>query len=90
MTDKDYFEGFDETKYEEEAKERWGQSAAYAQSQRNWGSYSKEQKDAIKAEGADLMVRMVGTDPNGLGSTICRMAFWSASGGQDDVDADAT
>ncbi|HEX6304046.1 MAG TPA: MerR family transcriptional regulator [Anaerolineales bacterium] len=64
MTAKDYFEGFDETQYEEEARQRWGNTPQYAQSQKKWASYSKEQKDAIKVEGGRLTIRMVSDDPN--------------------------
>ena len=63
MTEKEYFKGFDETQYEEEVKELWGDMPQYAESQRKWSSYSKEQKDAIKAEGGEIAVRMVSTDP---------------------------
>jgi DNA-binding transcriptional MerR regulator len=64
MTEKEYFEGFDETRYEDEVKERWGSTPQYAESQRKWSSYSKEQKEAIKAEGGGISVRMVSTDPD--------------------------
>ena len=64
MNDKDYFEGFDEAKYNEEAEERWGDTPSYQESQKRWGSYSQDQKDAIKEEGAEITKRMVGTDPN--------------------------
>jgi DNA-binding transcriptional MerR regulator len=64
MNDKDYFEGFDETQYEEEARQRWGNTPQYAESQRKWGSYSKEQKDAIKVEGGEITRRMVSLDPS--------------------------
>jgi DNA-binding transcriptional MerR regulator len=64
MTPEEYFEGFDETQYEDEARERWGDTPQYAESQRKWSSYSKEQKEAIKDEGGLLTVRMVGEDPN--------------------------
>jgi DNA-binding transcriptional MerR regulator len=63
MNAKDYFEGFDETRYQEETKERWGHTPQYAQSQARWASYSKDQKEAIKAEGGRLTLRMVGQDP---------------------------
>ena len=66
MTAKGYFEGFDETQYEEEVRERWGKSPQYAESQKKWSSYSKDQKDAIKAEGGRLTVRMVSEDPSVL------------------------
>lgn len=54
MTEKEYFEGFDETRYEDEVKERWGSTPQHAESQRKWSGYSKEQKDAIKAEGGEI------------------------------------
>ena len=64
MSAEEYFEGFDETQYEAETEQRWGDTPQYAESQRNWAGYSKEQKDSIKAEGGRLAVRMVGEDPN--------------------------
>jgi len=63
MSDNDYFEGFDESQYEEEAKQRWGHTSQWAESQKKWASYSKEQKEAIKVEGGDITKRMVGEDP---------------------------
>ncbi|MFC2028679.1 MerR family transcriptional regulator [Chloroflexota bacterium] len=59
MTDKEYFEGFDQSKYEDEVKERWGDSPQYIESQRKWKSYSKEQKDAIMKAGSKITLRMV-------------------------------
>jgi DNA-binding transcriptional MerR regulator len=64
MTEKEYFEGFDETQYEDEVKERWGNTTQYAESQRKWSSYTKDQKDAIKAEGGEITLRMVSSDPD--------------------------
>jgi DNA-binding transcriptional MerR regulator len=64
MSAEEYFNGFDETQYEAETKELWGDTPQYAESQRKWGGYSKEQKDAIKDEGGRLAVRMVGEGPN--------------------------
>jgi DNA-binding transcriptional MerR regulator len=64
MTAKDYFEGFDETRYEEEVKERWGDTPQYTESQKKWASYSKEEREAIKAEVGRISMRMVGEDPN--------------------------
>lgn len=63
MTAKDYFEGFDEARYEGEARQRWGNTPQYAESRQKWATYSKEQKDAIKAEGGRLTIRMVSEDP---------------------------
>ncbi len=62
MENKDYFEGFDETKYEEEVKERWGDSPRYAESQKKWKIYSKEEKEKIKALGGKITLAMVGKD----------------------------
>jgi DNA-binding transcriptional MerR regulator len=64
MSANDYFEGFDETKYKGEARERWGGTAQFAESQVKWASYTKEQKEAIKAEGGEITNRMVARDPN--------------------------
>jgi DNA-binding transcriptional MerR regulator len=63
MKENDYFEGFDETHYEEEVRERWGGTPQYEQSQKKWASYSKEQKEAIKADGGRITMRMVSQDP---------------------------
>ena len=60
MSAKDYFEGFDESQYEEETRQRWGHTPQYAKSQRKWGSYSKDQKNAIKVEGGQITMRMAG------------------------------
>lgn len=63
MAAKEYFEGFDESQYEQEAEERWGHTNQYAESQKKWSSYTREHKEAIKAEGEDLTLRMVSKDP---------------------------
>jgi DNA-binding transcriptional MerR regulator len=64
MIAEEFFAGFDEAQYQEEAKERWGSTAKYAESQKKWASYSKVQKEAIKANGNRLIRQMVGEDPN--------------------------
>ncbi len=64
MKEQALFEGFDESKYEEEARQRWGHTPQYKESQRKWASYSKEQKQEIKEEGGQFALRMVTTDPN--------------------------
>jgi DNA-binding transcriptional MerR regulator len=63
MTARNYFEGFDENQYEDETRERWGNTPQFVESQKKWASYSKDQKDAIKAEGRRLAQRMVGQNP---------------------------
>jgi DNA-binding transcriptional MerR regulator len=66
MSDQEYFEGFDETRYEEEVTERWGNTPQYKESQRKWSSYSKEQKEEIKREGGQIATRMVTDNPEAL------------------------
>lgn len=63
MNDKEYFEGFDESKYQAEAEERWGRTPQYAQSMKRWKSFSEAQKTAIKEKGGEITRRMVGDDP---------------------------
>ena len=63
MSEKELFDGFDETQYEEEVKRRWGSTPQYAESQKKWASFSSEQKQLIKDEGGRLAVRMVTTNP---------------------------
>jgi DNA-binding transcriptional MerR regulator len=64
MKENELFEGFDETKYEEEARQRWGHTLQYKESQRRWASYSKEQKQEIKQEGSHFAERIVTANPN--------------------------
>ena len=64
MTNKEIFKGFDEKKYADEARERWGNSPKFTQSQKRWAGFSKEEKESIKAEGGEITRRMVGTDPD--------------------------
>ena len=61
MSAKDYFEGFDESQYEEETRQRWGHTPQYAESQKKWASYTRDQKEAIKVEGGQITRRMVGS-----------------------------
>ncbi len=64
MTAEEYFTGFDASHYEEEVQDRWGDTRQYAESQKNWASYSKGEKEAIKAEGERLTIAMVSEDPH--------------------------
>lgn len=64
MTAGDYFNGFDQTQYEDEVKARWGDTPQYTESQKKWASYSDKEKEAIKAEGGRITIAMVGDDPN--------------------------
>jgi DNA-binding transcriptional MerR regulator len=47
MTANESFDGFDHTEYKEEVEQRWGK-AAYADSDRWWGSKSPEEKRAFQ------------------------------------------
>ena len=64
MPENEYFEGFDETQYEEETRNRWGHTSQYKESQRKWSSYSKDQQEEIKKEGGRITVRMVAENPD--------------------------
>jgi MerR family transcriptional regulator, thiopeptide resistance regulator len=48
------FDGFDHERYEEEARERWGDTDAYAESARRSARYGEEQWQAIKAESEEI------------------------------------
>jgi DNA-binding transcriptional MerR regulator len=57
MKNNDMFDGFDDSKLEEykkEAKERWGHTEAYKESERRTSKYTKEDWDRIKAEVEDM------------------------------------
>jgi hypothetical protein len=64
MIEKDHFAEFDESKYAEEVRQRWGKIRKYAESQKKWAGYSSEQKQAIKSEGDRLITLVVSEDPN--------------------------
>ena len=64
MSEKEYFEGFDETRHEDETRELWGQTPQYTESQRKWSSYTKSQKEEIKVEGEEIAERMVTKNPD--------------------------
>jgi DNA-binding transcriptional MerR regulator len=64
MVDEAYFDGFDESQYEEEVRQRWGDTPKYAESKAKWSSYSAVQKQAIKEQGGRLTVRMVSEEPD--------------------------
>lgn len=63
MAEKEYFSGFNETKYQEEARERWGDTPQFQESQRKWSSYSEVEKTRIKELGGDITRRMVSENP---------------------------
>jgi DNA-binding transcriptional MerR regulator len=56
------FAGFDEEKqkeYEKEAEQRWGNTPAWAESQRRWKGYTAAQKEQIFAKGNEIHQRIV-------------------------------
>ena len=60
LTPEERFEVFgehDPAQYEAEVSERWGETEAYAQSERRTAAYTKEDWLRIKAEGEDVEVR---------------------------------
>jgi MerR family transcriptional regulator, thiopeptide resistance regulator len=70
MKDQDLFEGFSEEKqkeYEVEAERRWGDTHV-KESQKRWGSYSAEKKQAIKEEGKAVYLDLVAAIPLGPSS----------------------
>jgi DNA-binding transcriptional MerR regulator len=64
MTEKQYFEGFDETRYEDEVRELWGDTPMYEQSRQKWSSYSASKREEIKAEGESIFRRLVTENPD--------------------------
>lgn len=66
MSKEDMFDGFDHSKYEEEARQRWGQSKEYQESAARAKKYTKADWDAIKAEGGEIysgLASVMGRDP---------------------------
>jgi len=61
MTKEEMFEvfgDFDPAKYEDEVRERWGNTEAYKESARRTKRYTKKDWEQIKAEGGELMREM--------------------------------
>lgn len=52
------FDGFDPARYEDEVRERWGQTGAYEESRRRTRAYSKADWERIKAEGGAIYQRI--------------------------------
>ncbi len=64
----DGFEDFDHARFAGEAEERWGETAAWAESERRTKSYGKKDWAAMKLEAEDIMARFAdlmaaGADP---------------------------
>lgn len=69
MSTKDIFGGFDPSKHEAEAEQRWGDTPAYAESQRRTKGYSEEDWARIKAETDALMKRIAAAHAAGTAAT---------------------
>lgn len=63
MSVNEYFAGFDEKKYQQEAQQRWGDTTQYKESQRKWSSYSEDERERIKKLGGEITLRMVSVEP---------------------------
>ncbi len=55
MPENAMFEGFDPTEYEDEVRERWGDTDAYRESTRRAASYGEAEWQAIRAEGDEIV-----------------------------------
>jgi DNA-binding transcriptional MerR regulator len=55
---KQLFDGFDPAQYEDEAKERWGETDAYKESARRTKTYGKAEWEQIRAEGEAIYARL--------------------------------
>lgn len=67
MSSKDFYKGFDEEqqkRYEEQARQRWG-DASVAESSRRWNACTPEQKNAILAEGSEITLGVAGNMEKG-------------------------
>lgn len=53
------FGDFDPAEYEDEVKERWGDTEAYRESAKRTARYKKEDWQRMKDEGAEIMERMI-------------------------------
>jgi MerR family transcriptional regulator, thiopeptide resistance regulator len=55
---KKVFDGFDPARYEDEAQQRWANTAAYAESQRRTKSYGKAEWEEIKREADAIYAKL--------------------------------
>jgi DNA-binding transcriptional MerR regulator len=71
MTDKQLFTAFSDEKqkqYEEEIRQKYGDTDAYKQSVKRWGSYTDEQKQQILAEAGEVYKDLVANMDKGFDS----------------------
>jgi DNA-binding transcriptional MerR regulator len=64
MSEKEYFSGFNQARYEEEVRERWGNTDQYTESIKNWSEYSGKQKQKILQLGGEIVERIITEDPD--------------------------
>jgi len=58
MSHEEMFDGFDPSRYEDEARERWGGTAEYAESLKRTRRYTQEDWKTIRAEAAAISARL--------------------------------
>ncbi len=63
------FGDFDPTQYEDEVKERWGETEAYRESARRTARYTKEDWKRFKAESEEITTALIAAFDRGLPST---------------------
>jgi MerR family transcriptional regulator, thiopeptide resistance regulator len=63
---KDMFDGFDPAQYEDEAKERWGDTEAYRESHRRAGNYTKDDWATMGAEMEEISQRLAALKRDGV------------------------
>jgi DNA-binding transcriptional MerR regulator len=62
MKPEEIFNGFNEQEYQAEARKLWGDTPQFNESQRNWSSYSEDEKEEIIKLGGEITRRMVTGD----------------------------
>jgi DNA-binding transcriptional MerR regulator len=72
MKPEDMFDGFDPSKYEEEAKAKWGHTEAYAESKRRTGRYRKEDWQEVGAQAGAITERFAVLAEAGVPPTDAR------------------
>jgi DNA-binding transcriptional MerR regulator len=72
MKPEDMFDGFDPSKYEEEAKQKWGHTEAYAESKRRTSRYKKEDWQAMGAESGAIVEKFAALAEAGVAPTDAR------------------
>lgn len=68
MTDEKFFEGFDHTQYEQEARERWGHEVV-DESTRRWNARSRDEQERIRAEQESIFATILDAMDGGPADT---------------------